>query len=169
MLGVRERLREGAARGTLRGLAVNLREVGLGAERELLLLQRRGDEAVDVRAQVSRAPGGRDGRPDHRPKGPVPLPASELLRRGRNGESPYREFCDAVTRAEQESVVSLVDLVRSHAVGDWRAAAFLLERRHKKDWGRRETIDATVTSQLDAELERRLLKGREANARGETR
>ena len=76
---------------------------------------------------------------------------------------------EALTRAEQEAVVSLVDLVRSHAVGDWRAAAFLLERRHKKDWGRRETIDATVTSQLDAELERRLLKGREANARGETR
>ena len=50
----------------------------------------------------------------------------------------------------------------------WRAAAFLLERRHKKDWGRHETIDATVTSQLDAELERRLLKGREANARGDT-
>ena len=62
-----------------------------------------------------------------------------------------------------------MDLVRSHAVGDWRAAAFLLERRHKKDWGRHETIDATVTSKLDEELERRLLKGREANARGETR
>ena len=91
------------------------------------------------------------------------------LERGRAGESPYREFMEALTRAEQEAVVSLVDLVRSHAVGDWRAAAFLLERRHKKDWGRHETIDATVTSQLDAELERRLLKGREANARGETR
>jgi len=51
----------------------------------------------------------------------------------------------------------------------WRlAAAFLLERRHKKDWGRHETIDATVTSKLDEELERRLLKGREANARGDT-
>jgi len=44
-----------------------------------------------------------------------------------------------------------------------------LERRHKKDWGRHKTIDATVTSKLDEELERRLLKGREANARGETR
>ena len=51
---------------------------------------------------------------------------------------------EALTRAEQEAVVSLVDLVRGHAVGDWRAAAFLLERRHKKDWGRHETIDATV-------------------------
>ena len=58
---------------------------------------------------------------------------------------------------------------RSHAIEDWRAAAFLLERRQKKDWGRHETLDATVTTKLDEDLERRLLKGREANARGETR
>src|SRR5436309_2125394 len=91
------------------------------------------------------------------------------LERGRAGESPYREFCEALTRAEQEAVVSLVDLVRSHAIEDWRAAAFLLERRHKKDWGRHETIDATVTSKLDEELERRLLKGRRGKGGGETR
>ena len=76
---------------------------------------------------------------------------------------------EALTRAEQQAIVSLVEIVRSHAIGDWRAAAFLLERRQRKDWGRHETIDATVTSKLDEELERRLLKGREANARGETR
>ena len=91
------------------------------------------------------------------------------LERGRAGESPYREFIEALTRAEQQAIVSLVKIVRSHAIGDWRAAAFLLERRQKKDWGRHETLDATVTTKLDEDLERRLLKGREANARGETR
>ena len=91
------------------------------------------------------------------------------LERGRAGESPYREFMEALTRAEQQAIVSLVKIVRSHAIGDWRAAAFLLERRQKKDWGRHETLDATVTTKLDEDLERRLLKGREANARGETR
>src|SRR5437773_3263998 len=91
------------------------------------------------------------------------------LERGRAGESPYREFIEALTRAEQQAIVSLVEIVRSHAIEDWRAAAFLLERRQKKDWGRHETLDATVTTKLDEDLERRLLKGREANARGETR
>ena len=91
------------------------------------------------------------------------------LERGRAGESPYREFIEALTRAEQQAIVSLVEIVRSHAIGDWRAAAFLLERRQKKDWGRYDTLDATVTTKLDEDLERRLLKGREANARGETR
>ena len=91
------------------------------------------------------------------------------LERGRAGESPYREFMEALTRAEQQAIVSLVEIVRSHAIADWRAAAFLLERRQKKDWGRHETLDATVTTKLDEDLERRLLKGREANARGETR
>ena len=47
----------------------------------------------------------------------------------------------------------LVEIVRSHAIGDWRAAAFLLERKHKKDWGRHETIEATVTQQLDEDLD----------------
>ena len=91
------------------------------------------------------------------------------LERGRHGESPYLEFLNAVTRAEQRGQVKLVSLIHSHAERDWRAAAFLLERRHRKDWGRHETIDATLSTQRADEIERRLFKGREANAGGETR
>ncbi len=51
--------------------------------------------------------------------------------------------------------------IQRQAGRDWRAAAFLLERRHKKDWGRHETIDATVSTQLAQDIERRLIAGRE--------
>jgi hypothetical protein len=61
------------------------------------------------------------------------------LERGRNGESPYLEFLNAVTRAERQGQVNLVRLIHSHAVRDWRAAAFLPERRPKKDWGPLDT------------------------------
>jgi hypothetical protein len=44
---------------------------------------------------------------------------------------------------------------------DWRAGAFLLKRKHKKDWGRHEQIDATVSTQRADEIKRRLLMGRE--------
>src|SRR5436309_6286257 len=39
------------------------------------------------------------------------------IERGRAGESPYREFMEALTRAEQQAVVSLVDLVASPDAG----------------------------------------------------
>jgi hypothetical protein len=46
-------------------------------------------------------------------------------------------------------------------LGDWRASAFLLERKHRARWGRHETVDATVNTQRAQDIERRLLKGRE--------
>ena len=73
--------------------------------------------------------------------------------KGEAGHEPYATFCKELTRAEIEAQANLVELVRSHAIGDWRAAAFLLERKHKKDWGRHETIEATVTQQLDEDLD----------------
>ncbi len=57
------------------------------------------------------------------------------LKRGRNRESPYLEFLNAATHAEHQAQVNLVGVINSHAERDWRAAAFLLERRHRKDWG----------------------------------
>src|SRR5439155_3987146 len=89
--------------------------------------------------------------------------------KGQKGLEPYRGFCEALTRAAEEAQVRLVERIEQHSIGDWRAAAFILERRNKKDWGRHETIDATITSKADEDLERRLLKGREGDARGETR
>ena len=49
---------------------------------------------------------------------------------------------------------------------DWRAAAFFLERKFQEQWGRHDRTDVTMTTKRDEDLERRLLKGRELNAKG---
>ena len=57
-------------------------------------------------------------------------------------------------------------LVEAQAPSDWRAAAFILEQRFQDRWKKRETVDEAVTVKLDEELERRLLRCRELNAKG---
>jgi hypothetical protein len=62
------------------------------------------------------------------------------LRRGDAGERNYRDFAREVRRAQAE------DAIRSQAIitraafglvdGDWRAAAWALERKHPKEYGR---------------------------------
>ena len=63
-------------------------------------------------------------------------------------------------------------LVVRGAKGDWRAGAFMLERKYKKDWGSHEQIDATVVSAggrhraaTEANMGRRDLRA-EADTRG---
>ena len=81
--------------------------------------------------------------------------------RGATGEEPYSQFCQALTSAAHEAVENIVAGINKAAEFDWRAGAFLLERKHKTDWGRHGTIDASVSTQRAQDIERRLLKGRE--------
>lgn len=72
------------------------------------------------------------------------------LARGAKEESGiYRDFKDAVTRAETEGAMSLLDMIKAAATEDsreWRAAAWLLERRYPDQYGK-----AVVVSEEDAE------------------
>ena len=52
----------------------------------------------------------------------------------------YREFCDAVERAKADSALRLVSQITLQAPTDWRAAAFMLERRFPEDYGKRTEI-----------------------------
>jgi hypothetical protein len=64
-------------------------------------------------------------------------------------------FAALLTRAEAESEVALVALVRQAASKDWRAAAHLLERRWPDSWGRRDRLEVTLrqtAERLGAEL-----------------
>jgi transposase len=54
------------------------------------------------------------------------------------------DFADALTRAEAESEVALVAIVRQAASQDWRAAMAILERRWPDSWGKREKLDLDV-------------------------
>jgi len=67
-------------------------------------------------------------------------------------ETPYREFRDDALRAQGVAEQSLVAEIRRAGTGfvdpetrqrkgnDWRAAAFLLERRHPDRWGQRQNV-----------------------------
>ena len=56
----------------------------------------------------------------------------------RQPAGPYGAFQRAVSAAEARAVVSSLALIEKAARdGDWRAAAWKLERRHPHDYGRR--------------------------------
>ena len=50
------------------------------------------------------------------------------------------EFSDAVSRAKADSALRLVSQITLQAPTDWRAAAFLLERRFPDDYGKRSEV-----------------------------
>ena len=50
------------------------------------------------------------------------------------------EFFDAVSRAKADSALRLVSQITLQAPTDWRAAAFLLERRFPDDYGKRSEL-----------------------------
>ena len=52
----------------------------------------------------------------------------------------YREFYDAVERAKADSALRLVSQITLQAPTDWRAAAFMLERRFPDDYGKRTEV-----------------------------
>ncbi len=60
----------------------------------------------------------------------------EWTRRGQAGEEPYAGFFDAASRARDGWKARLISRIESSAAGgDWRAAAFLLERQFPAEFG----------------------------------
>ena len=90
----------------------------------------------------------------------------DWMKRGANGERRFSEFADAISEAEAFAQARAVTIIANAMAVDWRAAAFFLERKFQEQWGRHDRTDVTMTTKRDEDLERRLLKGREANAKG---
>lgn len=65
------------------------------------------------------------------------------LKKGRNGEKPYDEFVAAVERAKHQWEAAAAIRVTKAADKDWKAAAWLLERRRHETWGAREKLELT--------------------------
>jgi hypothetical protein len=62
----------------------------------------------------------------------------EWLRRGATGEEPYKTFSDKLNKAYAESEAIDVQIItRAASDGVWQAAAWKLERRAWKRWGKK--------------------------------
>lgn len=89
-------------------------------------------------------------------------------------DDPYRHFRSEVERAIADAEAAEVGLVvKAARDGDWRAAAWLLERRFSDRWARRERLEQLhviaeedEAGELDREIERLLeeMAGREGSS-----
>ena len=68
------------------------------------------------------------------------------MRRGQEGEEPFKSFAEAVTAAELNVKTDYLSIIQ-HAArsGDWKAASWFLERRFPKDYGHLVKVEADVT------------------------
>lgn len=62
-------------------------------------------------------------------------------RRANKKEEPYYTFVLGVEQAQGEFVVRNLQAVHAHTAIDWKAAAWLLERRHPQDFAMRQFIE----------------------------
>ena len=89
----------------------------------------------------------------------------EWLKLGAAEEAgPYRDFSDGVEEALATGEMMDVQRVGNAAKDDWRAAAWRLERRHPKRWGRKEHIELTKPKIEDLSDEELLALLNAANA-----
>lgn len=99
------------------------------------------------------------------------------LKRGAEGAEPFANFADAVEAALAEAELRDLARIDRAAETQWQAAAWKLERRNPKSWGRREYAELTggdggpirfercSESELDAEIERLSSEIEEAESR----
>ena len=71
----------------------------------------------------------------------------------REGREPYAEYWDIIVKAELEGEMTLLERIDQAGVnGDWRADAWLLEKRKPKRYGKREHINQTVIDKRKKDL-----------------
>lgn len=81
------------------------------------------------------------------------------------------EFSEALEAAREESLGILEQRVHAAARKDWRAAAWLLERRLPEEYGRKERIEARCAVSLEAilaDIESRHTSGQVVSVESET-
>ena len=71
------------------------------------------------------------------------------LQRGeKSTKGDYRDFCNAVTRAEADVRISLANSLAVQGKTDWRAAEAYLKRRDPVNWGDRINISRMSDEEL---------------------
>lgn len=93
-------------------------------------------------------------------------------RKGGRGNEAYVEFAEACEMAMSQAEALHIAVIRAAMKDQWQAAAWMLERRNPKDWGRKDRTELTgrdggpvqhvdVTGMSDEELQK-LVSGGES-------
>ena len=94
----------------------------------------------------------------------------DWLKRGRNdtesqNDTIYAEFSKAIKKAEiQFKETHINNIQKASKGGSWQASAWLMERKHFKEWGNKQHIDhgGSVEVQIDTiQIPERNLKGKD--------
>lgn len=67
----------------------------------------------------------------------------------------YREFVEAVKRAEYEAEARMVALWQEHMPGDYRAIRDFLERRYPQRWGKRLDVKQDINQKVQGQVTER--------------
>jgi hypothetical protein len=114
----------------------------LGAEAEALMARPTKLTPEVAEPIVAAIRAGSFPEPAARSAGVSPATYYRWKRLGREQASgSYRDFVEAIRRAEGEAEVHAIAVIRKQMPGDWRAALAYLERRHSERWGRRAAED----------------------------
>lgn len=93
----------------------------------------------------------------------TPKTMRNWMDRGEKGEEPFASFALDIAEAESAYEQELQDAIKVHAPADYKAAAFLIERRFPKHWGAKQQVEhsgsigSAPTSQEQAAAARRLM------------
>lgn len=80
---------------------------------------------------------------------------SKTLRAWLSSKAPkYREFQADVARVEGETERKLVATIIKAGKADWKAAAWILERKYRRNWGYKARIEFEAQERVENELER---------------
>ena len=60
-------------------------------------------------------------------------------------------FCDSIKRAEAAGVAAMLSVIRAATAKSWQAAAWWLERRYPRAWGKVETLNVEARRRAEAE------------------
>jgi hypothetical protein len=77
-----------------------------------------------------------------------PTTLRSWLKRGARGEEPYAAFARAQDKAESTMEADILKVLRKCGEEDWRALAWILERRGAKRWGFKAGVEVSVEEEL---------------------
>lgn len=98
---------------------------------------------------------------------------NDWLRLGAQGQEPYADFLEAIDQAEAEWETRMVQSIEGAGVsgerGEWKASAWMLERRKPAVWGQKTQVDHSInvgepTAAKAAEAVREIFAGSVAAA-----